>query len=81
MAYSIYLLHHLRLTIGRNIHHQRTRKHMTLAKLSRLTGVPEALLDHYELGKNQMELETLLRIACALDVPLQRVVASHSMAV
>lgn len=71
MLYSTHLLHHLRFTIGQNIQHHRSRKKMTLGKLARLTGIPEWLLDHYELGKNELRLPQLLRIACILDVEVR----------
>ena len=70
MLYSTHLLRHLRLTIGRNINRYRLEKRLPLAKLSRLTGVPEANLDHYELGKSEIHLDEMLKIACVLEVPV-----------
>ena len=69
-TYSTHLLRHLRLTIGRNIHQRRCEQRLTLGKLSRLTGINEGLLDHYELGKNEIALDEMLKIACALCVPV-----------
>lgn len=69
-TYSPHLLRHLRLTIGRNIHQRRCEQRLTLRKLSRLTGIAEDLLDHYELGKNEIALDEMLKIACALCVPM-----------
>jgi len=66
MQYSPHLLRHTRLTIGRNIHQLRVKQKMPLRKLSRLTGIPEALLDQFELGKDDIRLEGLVKIACAL---------------
>jgi transcriptional regulator with XRE-family HTH domain len=43
---------------------------MPLCKLSAAAGVSELKIDHYELGKNEVTLENALRIACALDVPV-----------
>lgn len=37
-------------------------------KLARLSGPPVRLLDHYELGKNEIGLVELLKIACATEV-------------
>ena len=68
MNYSTHLLRHLRQTIGQNIHHLRVQKKLTLTKLARATGISEHLLDHYELGKNDINLMVLLKIACALEV-------------
>lgn len=74
MQYSTELLRYLRGTIGRNIHRCRSEEKMTLRKLAKLTGVSELLLDHYELGKSEISLDALLRIACALDVELSGLV-------
>ena len=71
MQYSTHLLRHLRFTIGQNIHRRRTQQKLPLRKLARLTGVSELLLDHYELGKNEIGLDELLKIACALEVELK----------
>jgi transcriptional regulator with XRE-family HTH domain len=55
------------VTIGQNIHRQRAEQKMPLKKLAKLSGVSELLLDHYELGKNEIGLDELLKIACALE--------------
>jgi transcriptional regulator with XRE-family HTH domain len=73
MLYSAHLLRHLRLTIGHNIHQLRATRKLPLAKLSRLSNIPPESLDHYELGKSEIRLDEMLRIACALDVPLDRI--------
>lgn len=75
MQYSTHLLRHLRFTIGQNIHRRRAQQKLPLRKLARLTGVSEALLDHYELGKNEISLDELLKIACALEVEMRELVA------
>lgn len=69
-SYSTHLLRHLRLTIGQNIHRHRSQQRLPLKKLARLTGISEPLLDHYELGKNEIALDEMLKIACALRVPM-----------
>jgi transcriptional regulator with XRE-family HTH domain len=68
MQYSSHLLRHLRLIIGQNIHALRAQQKMPLRKLSRLSGLPEDRLDQYELGKDEVGVDDLLRIACALGV-------------
>ncbi len=75
MIYSIHILRHLRLTIGRNIHSLRLKHKLTLRKLSRLNGIPECLLDQYELGKNEIRLEEVLKISCVLEVRLSKLLA------
>lgn len=68
MQYSTHLLRHLRFIIGKNIRVARTGQKMTLRKLSRLSGIPELLIDHYELGKNEITLEHMLRVGCVLGI-------------
>lgn len=72
MTYSTHLLRHLRLTIGCNIHRLRAKQKIPLRKFSRLTGISERLLDHYELGKNEIGLAEMLKIACALGVEVKQ---------
>jgi len=68
MTYSTHLLRHLRFTIGQNIQRRRVQKKLSLQKLSRLSGVSEQLIDHYELGKSEIGLREMLRIACILEI-------------
>jgi transcriptional regulator with XRE-family HTH domain len=74
MQYSTHLLRHLRFTIGQNIHRHRSKQKLPLRKLSRLTGVPELLLDHYELGKKEIRLDEMLKIACALGIEIRELI-------
>lgn len=74
MQYSTHLLRHLRFTIGQNIHRRRAQQKLPLRKFARLTGVSEHLLDHYELGKNEIGLDELLKIACALKIEVQELI-------
>ena len=68
MIYSTKLLRALRAEIGRNLHAARVRRKLVLGKLARLSGVAEDKIDRYELGKNEIRIEELLRLACVLDV-------------
>ncbi len=70
MQYSSHLLRHTRFIIGHNIHHHRRRQKIPLPRLAKLTSLSELLIDHYELGKNEVRLDHLLKIACALNVRL-----------
>ncbi len=72
MHYSTYLLRHTRRAIGRNIYQQRLRYHMTLEKLARLADVPLWQLDQYEIGKNEIKLDELLRIACVFSLGVEK---------
>ena len=49
--------------IGHNIHHWRSRKKLPLSKLAAATGISESMLDRYELGKHEIDLMALLKIA------------------
>ena len=71
MKYSTHLLRHKRFIIGQNIHHHRRKKKIPLPRLARLTSLSELLIDHYELGKNEVRLDHLLKISCALNVGLE----------
>ena len=69
-SYSTHLLRHLSFAIGQNIHRYRSQQRLPLKKLAKLTGISEPLLDQYELGKDEIRLDTLLKIACALRMPV-----------
>ena len=68
MIYSTHMLRHLRARIGENIHRARVRKRLRLRKVASASGIREDMIDRYELGKNEIRLDELLRIACVLDV-------------
>lgn len=59
----------IRKNIGQNIHNIRKRKRMTLKKLSHIS---VNLLDQYEIGKNQIGLNSLMNIANALKVSMKK---------
>lgn len=65
-AYSKYTFRDLRSHIGRNIQKLRTERRISLHRLENRTGIPAQLLDYYELGKSEVSLQALLKIACAL---------------
>ena len=71
MLYSIHLLRHLRLTIGRNMTLMRQRQHKALADIAAEANVSPMLWAAYERGQNEIDLNTLFRIGCALDVTVQ----------
>ena len=71
MIYSTQLLRQLRCTVGYNMHRLRARKRMPLRKLARLSDVPERLIDQYELGKDEITLDAMLKIACVLGVEVK----------
>jgi transcriptional regulator with XRE-family HTH domain len=68
VIYSTKMLRALRAEIGANIHAARVRRKFVLGRLAQASGVPQDKIDRYELGKNEIRLDELLRIACALDM-------------
>jgi transcriptional regulator with XRE-family HTH domain len=75
MQYSTHLFRHLRYTIGRNINAARLERKMTLRDLSKITFLSEDILDRYELGKGEIPLNALFRIACALGTSVGELMA------
>ena len=70
MQYSIHLFRHTRTLIGDAIRRHRVRHAWTLEQLSERCSLPADMLDRYEMGRGEIDLNALFRIACALDVPL-----------
>lgn len=74
MQYTSHMLRHVRRTVGQNIHSRRCNRKLTLGKLAKLCCIPEARLDRYEIGGDEINLRELLKIACALDVDLRKLI-------
>ena len=68
MRYDRHLFRQTRRTIGNNIRRLRTARDWTIHKLAVLADVADLQIDHYELGKNEIHLSDMLKIACAFDV-------------
>ena len=64
-------LKNIRKNIGYNIYKARRCKGLTLKKLSEISNIDFLLLDQFELGKNEVNLNILMRIANSLDVSMQ----------
>lgn len=62
------------MTIGENIKHIRKQKGLTQKQLSELSGINESQIRRYELGLNNSnpKIETVQKIAAALNVPVSR---------
>ncbi len=56
-------------TIGGNIVRLRKSQNMPLAILSKRTGFSAARLDYWEMGRQNIDLVAIIRIARALKVP------------
>lgn len=55
---------------GGKIKEAREAKGITQKKLGELSGISESTIRKYELGNRSPKIETLLKIATALDVPV-----------
>jgi len=62
----------LRKKIGANIHEIRRKKKVTLRRLSRLTNLSMNQLDAFELGKHNIGLYDMIKIASVMDVNVLR---------
>lgn len=62
-----------KITDGEKIRIARKRKGITQAELGRRMGVTQQTVNQYESGKIKAKIETLKRIADALEVPLSEV--------
>ena len=67
----------LRARIGGNLLRLRRERRVTLKQLSRRTGLSTHLLDHFELGKSEIELRQILTIARALDTDWRTLLAEE----
>ena len=57
-----------RKSIGTNIHQARMRRKLVMAKFSKNTGMSQQILDLYELGKGEIDLNQMVKIASALRI-------------
>lgn len=73
-SYNSQMLRNARRAVGLNIHRRRMHQEYPLTRLAETTGLSERLLDRYEMGKDDINLHHLLRIACALRTDLKNLV-------
>ena len=64
----------LRRQIGRKIRALRMKQRMPLDRLARRCGLGAETLDRFEMGKNEITLFHIIRIASALDVAVGEIV-------
>lgn len=60
--------------IGRNINNIRVRRNFTLKKISRRTGFKVETIDKFELGRTIIHIPDLLKIATALETPIEKLI-------
>lgn len=60
---------------GDMIRKYRTEKRLTQKKLGELCGIADSAIRRYELGMQNPKVETLQKIADALDIPVNRLLA------
>ena len=58
------------MTIGELIRNARKEKNMTQRKLGELCGINEANIRKYESGRQKPKIETIKKIADALQIPI-----------
>lgn len=76
MRYDKQLFRQIRKTIGQNIQRLRTAQNWTIHKLAVMADVPELQIDHYELGKNEITVADMVKIACVFDVDVAELLKS-----
>src|SRR5580658_5803827 len=60
--------------VGANLRRLRTKKGLSLERLSRASGVSRAMLGHVELGRSTPTIKVLWKIARALGVPFSALI-------
>ena len=67
--------------LAANIENLRTRRGMSQGALARLAGIPRSTLTHLESGAGNPSLSNLARVAAALQVSIEELIASPRPAV
>jgi transcriptional regulator with XRE-family HTH domain len=63
---------------GQNLRHCRQRAGLSQERFADLSGIHRTMVSKFERGENQPMLETLVKIACALDVPVDELLTGIS---
>src|SRR5438093_998008 len=66
------------MELGEKVREARTERNMTLANLASATKLTKGFLSQLERGLSNPSLESLGRIASALDLPLTSLLAGHN---
>ena len=66
--------------LGANLRRLRSRRGLSLEKLSRLSGVSRAMLGQIELGQSAPTVNVLWKISTALEVPFSALITSRPTA-
>jgi len=72
-------LSHLLCLVGKNVRTARSRAGMSRRALSRISHVSERYLAQLESGKGNISIGLLLKIATALDIRIEQLVAEESL--
>ena len=65
------------MSIGQNIKNARKSKGLSQKQLGKLLGVSQAAIGQFENEKSTPKIETIKKIATALDVPVSELVSSE----
>ena len=70
-------MHYNQVTVGQVIRKFRTQKHMTQELLSGFAGIARSHLSMIENGTKQANMETIWRIALALEMTPSQLIAAN----
>jgi transcriptional regulator with XRE-family HTH domain len=68
----------LTAVVGENLRRLRTRRGLSLERLSKVSGVSRAMLGQVELGRSAPTINVVWKIARALDVPFSALVSNRA---
>jgi transcriptional regulator with XRE-family HTH domain len=64
--------------VARLVHRERARRKISIYRLAKMSGVSQQMISYVERGMRNPTLETLLRIANALNVDLSKLIKQAS---
>ena len=64
----------MKLTLGKRIRAERRQQDLTQEKLAELSGISDSFMGHIERGGRTLSIETLAKLADALDVSIEYII-------
>lgn len=77
LAYDEVLLHKQLCSIGNRIYRERMKNGLTIAALADSSNLSTSCIYKVETSCNDVSLRTILKIACALDVPVDYLIEGN----